>query len=422
MNDENSLPYLREVLDTSQFRRGQANIIIAPCHSGKTTAAGKIITKHARCPERALYLIDTTAGKQALLSRKDTVKYTRRWSQDLSKEWWGDPFDRNGLRVMSYHQFGLEIQHSPLFVFDLDLIICDEMHNLIKYIGIEYANNKRLNYLGTDAEITTCRLALKTLVQAATRTTHTPLIVVMTATVNALSAEFDRQKVPCAYFDYTGKVHCDLTRNRLYYAHFKDVISELTPNTRAIIYTTQIEQMLQFAQLANNGQNEICCLWGLHNDKNKMSKEQLDIRSSILKTNQIPPNIDLLFINAAYETSININNEDFNTMIIHNSSPDVQIQVRGRLRHDIETLYIYDPDHQHVSQYFPPEYYNRPLFSEDTATIATIMDLKNKDGRALKWPSIHKRLAKDGVIVTKQKKNGRQCWILHPPAVSEEVA
>ena len=35
-------PYLSEVLDLSALRKGRANIIVAPCHSGKTTAAHAI--------------------------------------------------------------------------------------------------------------------------------------------------------------------------------------------------------------------------------------------------------------------------------------------------------------------------------------------------------------------------------------------
>lgn len=59
-------PFLSEVLEVDQFKRGQANIIVAPCHSGKTTANGKIISTHATAPEFVLCLIDTKAGKQAI--------------------------------------------------------------------------------------------------------------------------------------------------------------------------------------------------------------------------------------------------------------------------------------------------------------------------------------------------------------------
>lgn len=72
--DEDNLapkkPYLGEILNLDDLRKGRANIIVAPCHSGKTTAAGKIMERHARSPGHVLYLIDTRAGKDALIQKK----------------------------------------------------------------------------------------------------------------------------------------------------------------------------------------------------------------------------------------------------------------------------------------------------------------------------------------------------------------
>ena len=70
-----ALPYLSEVLDVSLLKKGRLNIIVAPCHSGKTTATSKIIEAHARCPERVLYLIDTSAGKQSLITHSEAQRY-----------------------------------------------------------------------------------------------------------------------------------------------------------------------------------------------------------------------------------------------------------------------------------------------------------------------------------------------------------
>jgi hypothetical protein len=61
--------YLSDVLDETVFKKGQANIIVAPCHSGKTTAAIAKLSRLASFPEKMLFLIDTTAGKEALLRR-----------------------------------------------------------------------------------------------------------------------------------------------------------------------------------------------------------------------------------------------------------------------------------------------------------------------------------------------------------------
>ena len=240
------------------------------------------------------------------------------------------------------------------------------------------------------------------------------MIVIMSATINPVSVALDRRNAPCTYFDYTDKVRCDITRNRFYYAHFEDVLQQLPFDTRAIIYTPQITQMLKFAKAADDGWRNICCLWGLNNPNHEMSDEQKRVRDVILRSERIPPEIDLLFINAAYETSINIRNEDFNTVIVHDGNSDVQVQVRGRLRHDIDALYIYDSTHVNIAQYFPAEYYNRWLFREDIEEIVSGMNLYNEKGRQLKWTSIYRLLQSDGVTVSKQKKNGRQCWVLYP--------
>lgn len=402
-------PFLSEVLEVDRFKRGQANIIVAPCHSGKTTANGKIISTHATAPEFVLCLIDTKAGKQAIITREEATAYRSQWIAEIREEWWGSLWDGDGFRVMTYHQFGMEIQKQPLFFRNIELIICDEMHNLIKYMGMEHSKNRNC----PEKENYPCRMALDTLAQLA-RSPSGPMIVIMSATINPVSVALDRRNAPCTYFDYTDKVRCDITRNRFYYAHFEDVLQQLPFDTRAIIYTPQITQMLKFAKLADDGWRNICCLWGLNNPNHEMSDEQKRVRDVILRSERIPPEIDLLFINAAYETSINIRNEDFNTVIVHDGNFDVQVQVRGRLRHDIDALYIYDSNHVNIAQYFPAEYYDRCLFHEEIEEIVSAMNLYNEKGRQLKWTSIYRLLQSDGVTVSKQKKNGRQCWVLYP--------
>lgn len=408
-----SKPFLSEILEVDQFRRGQANIIVAHCHSGKTYANAKIISAHATAPEYVLCLIDTKAGKQAMITREEATAYRRSWLEEIRGDWWGSVPDEERLRVMTYHQFGLEIQKQPLFFQNIQLIICDEMHNLIKYMGMEHSKNRNRPEEERIETNYPCRMALDTLARLAGSPSG-PMIVIMSATINPVSVALDRRNAPCTYFDYTDKVRCDITRNRFYYAHFEDVLQQLPFDTRAIIYTPQITQMLKFAKAADDGWRNICCLWGLNNPNHEMNDEQKRVRDVILRSERIPPEIDLLFINAAYETSINIRNEDFNTVIVHDGNPDVQVQVRGRLRHDIDALYIYDSTHVNIAQYFPAEYYNRWLFREDIEKIVSIMNLTNAKGRKLKWLSIYKLLQKDGVTVSKQKKNRRQCWVLYP--------
>ena len=118
----------------------------------------------------------------------------------------------------------------------------------------------------------------------------------------------------------------------------------------------------------------------------------------------------MLIINAAYETSINIRNEDFRTMVIHTSNADAQVQVRGRLRHDIDKLYLYDKEHVHIAHLFPEEYLNTPLTVSQVREIARRMNLKNEKGRVLAWPSIYKLLEKDGMSASTVRVKNKCVW------------
>ena len=178
--------------------------------------------------------------------------------------------------------------------------------------------------------------------------------------------------------------------------------------------------MTDSAKILEQCGKTVCCLWGIQNEKKKMTDWQLSVRDTILKTGQIPDGIDTLIINAAYETSINIYDMRFNTMIVHTKNPDVQTQVRGRLRHDIESLYLYDKDHLNIADYFPEECLDKYLFTEDAKRIAAQMNLRNKNGRELKWPSILKALANDGMFVLKDKKQGKHCCIISRSPISKK--
>ena len=400
-------PYLSEVLDVSAFCRGRANIIVAPCHSGKTTATAKIVEAHAQGPERVLYLIDTAAGKKAMINRKQARPITREWVREIDPAWWtGDP-EPGKIRVMSYHQFGYELEKSRSFPLGLDLIICDEMHNLIKYMDIEKARNKEREKDG-GAEQNCCRKAFECLCQCAVLERDGPLIVILTATPNSLCQALHKAgRVPFECFVYSGKVHADLTRERIYYADLPALLKIM--KERCVVYVPTLSMMDDCAEAVADGQRRICCLWSLHNPR-EMSEEQRVTLDYLLQHERIPEGIDVLIINAAYETSINIRNEDFRTMVIHTSNADVQVQVRGRLRHDIDKLYLYDKEHVHIAHLFPEEFLNTPLTVSQVREIARRMNPKNEKGRVLAWPSIYKLLEKDGMSASTVRVKNKCVW------------
>lgn len=417
MSEDTALPYLGEVIDIHQFKRGRVNIVVAPCHSGKTTAAIKIFKEHRSLSPSGLFLIDTTAGRDSLLSHQPAQRTPYEMAEVLNPYSCAPVANRDRFVTQSYFEFGIYVRSSPEAYACTDLIICDEVHNLVRFLNIEKAQNERLEIDALLLELgfgnQEYASALNYLAEKAVSEKNCdPIIIFMTATPRAIYAKLKEMDVPYTVFDYTGKVRCDQTSSILHYGNFGSLMNSL--NERAIIYVPTIKQIQKFSTQADNGQRKFACLWSMHNADFPMSTEQQEIRKHILQTEQVPPDIDLLFINAAYETSINIRNEDFRTMIIHTNDTDVQTQARGRLRHDIDTLYLYDNGHEHIVEYFPEEYYGVPLSSSDRKMIAEKMALTNSKGRPLEWPSIAKALKKNGAQIEHIRISNRRYYIVTP--------
>ena len=413
-NDESDLrpkkPHLSKVLDLESLRKGRANIIVAPCHSGKTTAACKIMERHARHPANVIYLIDTRAGKDALVLRTKAQKCTEAWVHQFDPFRWGDRPERTNFTVMTYHQFGLALLEESSCLIDIDLIICDEIHNLVKYVAIEASTKEQNDLVGDVKEQICCQHALESIGRLAAREMHAPMIVMLTATPAPITRKFDAMHVPYECLDYYGKFYEDETFQRVYYSDFTDVISNI--NGKTLIYVPTIELMKEYAALAREVSPNVVCLWSIHSSK-ALDEKQLEARESILHKELIPNDVDILLINAAYETSLNINNDDFRTMIIHCSNPDTQPQVRGRIRHDIDTLFLLDRGYEHISAYFPEQYLDTWLSTQQVHAIAEAMNLRSEKGRELKWPSLKKLLEHDGCLVYPAKHHQQRGWYIH---------
>ena len=311
---------------------------------------------------------------------------------------------------MTYHQFGHALREESIFLIGIDLIICDEIHNLVKFAGIEASTNEQEDLLNTPDEQVCCKQALESLGRLSSLDMGGPMIVMLTATPDAIIRKFSTMGVPYTILDYYGKVHEDDTRQRIYYSSFTDVLCGI--NGKTLIYVPTIDLMKEYAELAKPLASKVVCLWSTRSRK-ELTRQQLSVREELLWHERIPADVDVLLINAAYETSLNIRNTDFKTMIVHCSNPDTQVQVRGRLRHDIDTLYLLDKQHEHISAYFPEEYLDTWLPTDQVHAITEEMNLRSAKGRELKWPSLKKLLEKDGYLIYPEKHRQQRGWRIH---------
>lgn len=111
--------FLQDALDTSCFVSHAFNLIIAPCGSGKTTAAIKKIAALASSPRKALFLIDTQNGNQRLAQNEALIMPYVFFAETAGTNMtWGELLPDKTV-VSTYAQFGVWVKDNPAFAANL---------------------------------------------------------------------------------------------------------------------------------------------------------------------------------------------------------------------------------------------------------------------------------------------------------------
>ena len=153
------------------------------------------------------------------------------------------------------------------------------------------------------------------------------------------------------------------------------------------------------------------CIWSINNPNHPMNNEQMEARRSILEDWTIPPQYDLLIINSSSETSLKIKSH-VDYVIVNSSNPDTQIQVRGRINGDLQTLYL--PTEEIPVVKVPPEYLGRHLFSEDKRNLINTLNLRNTNNRLFGWPSVKDILIDNDYSITEGRSNNLRYAVIEP--------
>ena len=95
-------------------------------------------------------------------------------------------------------------------------------------------------------------------------------------------------------------------------------------------------------------------------------------------------------------------------MIVHTREKEAQVQVRGRYRKDLDTLYILD--YEAIS--FPPDFLERKLFEEDKRELSHILGLRDKNSRLVGWNTVKKKLLEQGFTIKDGREKNRRYSII----------
>lgn len=414
-----------------QLMKGKLNLIHAPCGCGKSSwIFNDLIHKYPE-KRRIVYLVDTLMLKDSILSKYDGDFEAENYVEltDYRTELTEELFvtepkpDTEALEysqtitVMPYNKFGLIMKNKPELIKELDLIILDEVHNLVRYSNFKGDKIKNLADEGTN--VMDVHEALKHVSNAGRLLYALPDIskqcdvVMLTATPNnILSHELLKPYVR----DILGKYKRRLRRykeiEKIEFSHidniydrFKDIETFRKTGEKILMFSDTISSCENLKKdIGEMGYNTEC-LWSTSNSK-QMTKKQLALREYIVNKNELPDSIEVLIINDAYSTGWDLHDVDckINVMICNSSNWDTITQFRGRVRHDIGVLYHRNGkalENQQITLDF--KWLDIELAVEDKTALSKELDIKNKNGRLLKWTSIKKMLIDSNYMIKEKR-------------------
>ncbi|POO86638.1 DEAD/DEAH box helicase family protein [Clostridium sp. 3-3] len=383
------------------LHKNKVNLIIAPAGSGKTYYIFNTLLNPS---ERSVYLCDTSNLREMILKDDEIRHMVMSVEPDFEKiAERGFKFDKFNCTVMTYAKWFYE-KHKLEYA-NVKTIVCDEIHNLYKYKDKFDNKDKEIeNYTQVIQDI---HSRAKSGVQ----------VVGFTATHERIKREMnwllpkDDSQISCISNDNWNvinlsnrddirRLHSDFTfffNNYRNLNHYLKAYNGFKYGKKALIYTNRITECKDMIDICDSVGLKSIALWSMNNKDNPMNKEQLDVRESILTSGIIPEPYQVLIINGAYETGINIMDKDIEIMICNDTQADTQIQSRSRIRKDIKAEIFKSKnclDDVRVS--INEEYLNKPLTTKDKRELCKEINLYGEKNSLLKWTSVKQIIMNSG--------------------------
>lgn len=397
------------------LHKNKVNLIVAPAGSGKTYYIFNTLLNPA---ERSVYLCDTSNLREMILKDDEIRHMVMSVEPDFEKiAERGFKLDKFNCTIMTYAKWFYE-KDKPSYA-NIKTIVCDEIHNLYKYKD-RFDNREKevTNYAQVIEDI---HARAKSGVQ----------VVGFTATHERLKREMDwllpkdDSKITCISNDNWNvinlsnrddirRLHSDFTfffNNYRNLNHYLKAYNGFKYGKKALIYTNRITECKDMIKICESVGLSSIALWSMCNGKNPMNDEQKSVRKSILTTGFIPSPYQVLIINGAYETGINIKDKDIEIMICNDTQTDTQIQSRSRIRKDIKAeIFKAKNCIDDIKISVPEEYLERPLTTKDKRELCKIVNVYGEKKSILKWTSIKPIIINSGYevkygTITVRKKN-----------------
>lgn len=318
------------------------------------------------------------------------------------------------------------MRRNPDFLRQFDLIIADEFHNIhwpIPYErGIIKTNYPYLTSSEVDAllkERCNNYHAMMALSRAAVN--PSTIVVGMSATPYDIETWAEWQDVPFTYMKIASNIRHYTAQNTVPYSHVDGLIKKLPEGQKTLFYAAHITDIKKFQKECETAGLRCASVWSVNNTDNPMTAEQLKIRNDIIESNEFPENVDVLFINKSMETAINIYTPVPN-VVVHSANKSAQVQARGRIRNDIENLYVLTPDTRYIdlTDRRINDFFNKPLDVEQKAALVQVVGLKDSQSHKVGWPTLKKALCENGCTILTHRMGTKNYDVIVPPDSVED--
>lgn len=360
--------YLNDIVSIDDITNDKLNIIESPCGSGKTTFAINTLRKLAgdKSIFPMLYLIDTRNGKDALLAQYHDKIY--------------DAF--NGFEIMTYACFAKICKENPDFYLEDCVIVCDELSACVEYSKI---NPSEDNLHEAALALLYNRFALRE-----------NYVVALDATPQLIKDYYSFDKDCINEVPLQGNPKTLKANKVVEFDNINNALNSIDISKRGLIYTDRIDAMKRIIELLSNRGIKANGFWSLKNTDKDMTDEQKKLRKTVLETQSIPDDVQVLVINKSTERGINIYTA-VDYIIVDAIDKTVQTQARGRIRLDVDTLYL-KSENNDVDIVVPYEFLDVRLYKADKDVLCEILGIR-LNGRLAKWTTVRKELEKCGYKV-----------------------
>ena len=381
------------VIDLNEIEFGKLNIIEAPCGSGKTTFVEAKLWKDRICGD-LLYLVDSRNGLEAFQKRGQLKEYEEHFY-----------FKHDGITAMTYAAYAALCAYRPdewLWRDEDALIVCDELHSIVKWAKIKDKKSKD----------NSANINLRALAEIHQRVKAGARVIAVTATPNTVRKEFENEYVDVPIHGRLRRYTAKETRT---FQNLKALIGQLPAEKRGVIYTPHISQIIDIREQLERRGIKAGGFWSENNETHEMGEEEKRVRKSVIENEVIPDDVRVLLINAASETGINIKSP-VDYVVVNDSNPDTQAQAIGRVRHDLETVYLRDKGAEErcfIDRACVEEWFNRRLYAEEKEILSEELCLCDNRGRLLKWTNVKKALQESGfAVIDKREKSGKRYSVI----------